>query len=136
VRKRTRAREIALQLLYQVDARGPEGLEEMEEYLARETGSAEDVRTFARRLVEGTIAAQERIDAILSKAAQNWKLDRMALVDRNILRMAVFEMLELDEVPPKVAINEAIELGKRYSTQQSGSFINGVLDRIRQEAGL
>ena len=136
MRKRTRAREIALQLLYQVDARGPEGLEEMEEYLARETGSAEDVRTFARRLVEGTIAAQERIDAILSKAAQNWKLDRMALVDRNILRMAVFEMLELDEVPPKVAINEAIELGKRYSTQQSGSFINGVLDRIRQEAGL
>jgi len=136
VRKRTRAREIALQLLYQVDARGPEGLEEMEDYLARETGSAEDVRTFARRLVEGTIAAQERIDAILSKAAQNWKLNRMALVDRNILRMAVFEMLELDEVPPKVAINEAIELGKRYSTQQSGSFINGVLDRIRQEAGL
>lgn len=136
MRKRTRAREIALQLLYQVDARGPEGLEEMEDYLARETGSAEDVRTFARRLVEGTIAAQERIDAILSKAAQNWKLNRMALVDRNILRMAVFEMLELDEVPPKVAINEAIELGKRYSTQQSGSFINGVLDRIRQEAGL
>jgi len=136
VRKRTRAREIALQMLYQADARGTEVLEQVEEFLAREAGGDDEVVEFARMLVQGTVEQGEAIDEIITGAAQNWHLRRMAIVDRNILRMAVFEMLHVEEIPAKVSINEAIEMGKRFSTQQSGSFINGILDRIRRERDL
>jgi len=136
VRKRTRSRELALQLLYQLDARGEEAEALMEEFLQREEPDDTELHEFTRCLVNGTQEAREEIDGLLAAAAENWRLDRMALVDRNILRMAVFEMLHLDEVPAKVAINEAIELGKRFSTKQSGSFINGILDRIRREKDL
>jgi len=133
VRKRTRSRELALQLLYQLDARGEEAEALIEEFLQREEPDDADVHAFTRCLVDGTMGAREEIDALLTAAAENWRLDRMALVDRNILRMAVFEMLHLEQIPAKVTINEAIELGKRFSTKQSGSFINGILDRIRRE---
>jgi len=133
VRKRTRSRELALQMLYQVDMRGEDAIEQMDHFLATEEPGAEEVQAFARRLVRGTHERRAEIDALLSGAAENWKLHRMAIVDRNILRMAVYEMLAIDEIPAKVTINEAIELGKRYSTKQSGSFINGILDRIRRE---
>ena len=136
MRKRTRSRELALQLLYQLDARGEEAESLIEEFLQREEPDDTDVHAFTRRLVSGTTAARGEIDELLSAAAENWRLDRMALVDRNILRMGVFEMLHLEEIPAKVTINEAIELGKRYSTKQSGSFINGILDRIRREKDL
>ena len=136
MRKRTRGREIALQMLYQADARGEEAMEGAAEFLDRESEGDAEVRAFAEQLVNGTLAAKPEIDAILSAAAQNWQVRRMALVDRNILRMAVFEMTRLPDIPSKVSINEAIELGKRYSTQQSGAFINGILDRIRREKGL
>jgi len=136
VRKRTRARELALQMLYQVDVRGPEALEGMEEMLEREAPGEPDVHAFARQLVRGTVERRERLDAIISAAAQNWQLSRMAVVDRNILRMAVYEMVFVEDIPAKVSINEAIEIGKRFSTQYSGSFINGILDRIRREQGL
>ena len=136
MRKRTRAREIALQMLYQADARGTEVLEQVEEFLAREAGGDDEVVEFARMLVQGTVEQGEAIDEIITGAAQNWHLRRMAIVDRNILRMAVFEMLHVEEIPAKVSINEAIEMGKRFSTQQSGSFINGILDRIRRERDL
>jgi len=133
MRKRTRARELALQLLYQVDARGEEVLEQADDFLDAQPGVDEEVRLFARELLEGTLKHREPIDEIISGAAQNWHLSRMAIIDRNIIRMAIFEMLHVDDIPAKVSINEAIELGKRYSTQQSGSFINGILDRIRRE---
>ena len=136
VRKRTRSREIALQMLYMIDVRGPEALDELDAFLDREAMTEPDVHQFARQLVEGTQENLADIDAALNRAAQNWQLSRMAIVDRNILRMAVYEMLHLEEVPAKVSINEAIELGKRYSTAQSGSFINGILDRIRREKKL
>ena len=136
MRKRTRGRELALQVLYMVDARGEEALDGLEEFLAREAPGETDAHAFARELLDGTLARRQEIDAIISAAAQNWNLRRMALVDRNILRMAVFEMLHLKDIPAKVSINEAIEMGKRFSTQQSGSFINGILDRIRRERGL
>ena len=132
MRKRTRARELALQLLYQIDARGDEILGTIDDYLAREEPD-EDVRRFARELIDGTGEMRPGIDEIIAAAAQNWHLSRMTLVDRNILRMAVYEMLHVPDIPAKVSINEAIELGKRYSTQQSGAFINGILDRIRRE---
>lgn len=136
MRKRTRARELALQMLYQVDARGKEALDDFGGFLEREAAGDDDVQRFARVLVDGTLEMRGDIDGVVSGAAQNWHLSRMALVDRNILRMAVYEMLYVEDIPAKVSINEAIELGKRYSTQQSGSFINGILDRIRREKEL
>jgi N utilization substance protein B len=96
----------------------------------------EDLLQFARELVEGTLEMRPGIDEMIRGATQNWDLARMANVDRNILRMAVHEMLHVKDIPSKVSINEAIELGKRYSTKQSGSFINGILDRIRRERNL
>ena len=136
VRKRTRSREIALQMLYMVDVRGPEALDDLDAFLDREAMTEPDIAEFARTLVEGTQEHLTDIDTALTRAAQNWQLRRMAIVDRNILRMAVYEMVHLEEVPAKVSINEAIELGKRFSTAQSGSFINGILDRIRREKKL
>ncbi len=136
MRKRTRGRELALQLLYMVDARGEEALLGVDDFLKQEAPDETEAHDFARQLLSGTLDKQEEIDEAISAAAQNWHLRRMALVDRNILRMAVYEMLHLKDIPSKVSINEAIELGKRFSTQQSGSFINGILDRIRREKGL
>ncbi|MHC4548989.1 MAG: transcription antitermination factor NusB [Planctomycetota bacterium] len=136
MRRRTRARELALQMLYQVDVRGDEVRADMDDFVSREAPGEPELQAFARQLLEGTLRMRARIDEIISAAAQNWNLKRMALVDRNILRMAVYEMLYAEDIPAKVSINEAIEMGKRYSTQQSGSFINGILDRIRREQGL
>jgi transcription antitermination factor NusB len=136
LRKRTRGRELALQLLYMVDARGEEALDEIDDFLAREAPNEEEAHAFARQLVQGTLAHKQEIDPVIAAATQNWNIRRMALVDRNILRMAVYEMLHVKDIPAKVSINEAIEMGKRFSTQQSGSFINGILDRIRRERGL
>ena len=136
MRKRTRARELALQMLYQLDARGDDAWDLVDPMLQREEPGADDVHEFARELIRGTMDKRDEIDVLLKAAAQNWQLHRMAVIDRNILRMAVFEMMHLDAVPAKVTINEAIELGKRFSTKQSGSFINGILDRIRREQNL
>ncbi|MHC4954405.1 MAG: transcription antitermination factor NusB [Planctomycetota bacterium] len=136
MRKRTRGRELALQVLYQIDARGEEAMPVIDAFLEQEEPNSPDVHAFAKELVDGTSERRAEIDALLSSAAENWRLARMALVDRNILRMAIFEMLHLEEIPAKVSINEAIELGKRFSTKQSGSFINGILDRIRREKDL
>jgi transcription antitermination factor NusB len=136
MRKRTRGRELALQLLYMVDARGDEALLGLDDFLRQEAPDETEAHAFARQLLSGTLDHQEEIDKAISAAAQNWNLRRMALVDRNILRMAVYEMLYLKDIPAKVSINEAIEMGKRFSTQQSGAFINGILDRIRRERDL
>jgi transcription antitermination factor NusB len=136
VRKRTRGRELALQLLYMVDARGDEALLGVDDFLKDEAPDEQEAHEFARQLLSGTLDNQEEIDKAISAAAQNWHLRRMAIVDRNILRMAIYEMLYLKDIPAKVSINEAIEMGKRFSTQQSGAFINGILDRIRRERDL
>ena len=90
-----------------------------------------DIVEFATRLVEGTLLQRATIDQKLAGVTRNWDLARMANVDRNVLRMAVYELMFCADVPPKVAINEAIELGKKYSTANSGGFVNGILDRIR-----
>jgi N utilization substance protein B len=90
--------------------------------------------TFARELIDGVLDHQERIDTHIRAASENWELRRMPVIDRNILRLAVFELLFRQDIPPKVSINEAIELGKRYSTERSGAFINGILDHIKNQA--
>ena len=129
MKKRTRAREIALQFLYQLDLRGDDLLDEAKSFIRGEERDAETAR-FAQRLVQGTFEHKTEIDRTIQAVAQNWNISRMAVVDRNVLRLATYELLHCEDIPPKVAINEAIELGKRYSTQNSGAFINGVLDKI------
>jgi transcription antitermination factor NusB len=133
VKKRTRARELALQFLYQIDLRGDELLAEAREFLRGEERDGETSK-FALRLVQGVIENKVEIDRTIQGVAQNWQISRMAVVDRNVLRLATYELLQCQDIPPKVAINEAIELGKRYSTQNSGAFINGILDKIMNRA--
>ena len=130
VRRRTKAREVALQLLFQYDLRGPNYEQELGTDLTGLCNEAaegdEEIRTFAVRLVEGTLKLRNEIDDRLKTVTRNWDLKRMASVDRN-------ELAHCADVPPKVAINEAIELGKKYSTANSGGFVNGILDRVRMD---
>ena len=128
MKKRTRARELALQFLYQADLVGKQP-SEIDDFLRDEERDAE-TRQFAHRLIEGTLESRDEINEMIQDVAQNWNISRMAVVDRNVLRLATHELLHCEDIPPKVAINEAIEIGKRYSTQNSGAFINGILDKI------
>lgn len=129
MKKRTRARELTLQFLYQLDLRGDELYAEARSYLRAEEQDAETTR-FALRLIEGVWEHWEEIDRSIQAVAQNWNIARMAVIDRNVLRLGTYELLHCPDIPPKVAVNEAIELGKRYSTANSGAFINGILDKI------
>ena len=130
MKKRTRARELALQFLYQIDLCGAELESEARAFLRQEE-SDKGAREFALHLIRGTRKNLEEINELIRQVAQNWHIDRMAVIDRNVLRMATYELMHCSDIPPKVSINEAIELGKRYSTQNSGGFINGVLDKIK-----
>jgi transcription antitermination factor NusB len=133
MKKRTRARELTLQFLYQYDLRGPEFLDEVKTFL-RDEESDKGTREFAMHLIRGTVDHLDEVNGLIREVAKNWDIGRMAVIDRNVLRMATFELLHCTDIPPKVSINEAIELGKRYSTQNSGGFINGVLDKIKDKA--
>ena len=135
IRKRTKAREYALQFLYMLDIRGSEIMGEETSFFAEQTDD-EDIISFARDLVEGVKEHREKIDATIEESTQNWELGRIATVDRNILREAIYELLFRPDIPPKVSINEAIELGKKFSTSNSGGFINGILDRIKRDNNL
>ncbi|MFH1680057.1 MAG: transcription antitermination factor NusB [Candidatus Eisenbacteria bacterium] len=126
--RRRRARELALKVLYRLDLTG-EGWEEVRDRL-EEYEKPESVRSFGRRLIEAVLHHREEIDRILGEAALNWEVRRMALVDRNILRVAAAEYLVLGETPAPVVIDEAVEIASRYSTEESGAFVNGILDRI------
>ena len=131
--KRRRARELALQHLYQWDFHGSEA--QPAEAAWEDLDDPDETRGFARRIVEGVKARQEEIDALLEDQSKNWKLYRMTRIDRNVLRIAVFELLAEPEVPAKVALNEAIEIGKKFGTTESGAFINGILDQICHRLG-
>jgi N utilization substance protein B len=131
---RSRSREIALQVLYSCDSiRAPSP--ELWGSTLDDAESSPEVKAFAQELVAGTLAQRGEIDALIATAAENWELSRLAAVDRNILRLAVHELASRPDIPAKVSINEAIELGKRFSTAQSGAFINGILDRVRRDLG-
>jgi len=131
--KRRKAREVALQFLYQLDQHGAEDpAPHGDEFWARHPVDR-DTQTFADALVRGSKQQQARIDQLLAQYAEHWDLERMAVVDRNILRMAVYELLWAPDVPPKAVINEAIEIAKKFGTTESSRFINGVLDRILRE---
>lgn len=131
--RRTRGREIALQVLYQLEQNPGQGPDEVTRFIQRRLREPK-LCAFASALVDGVLEHQPRIDSLISEVAENWRLDRMAAIDRNILRLGAYELLYCDEVPTKVAINEALELAKRYSTAQSSRFVNGILDRL-QAAG-
>lgn len=133
VKKRTRARELALQFLYQVDLLGSSVLPDLRAFLREMETDAESVQ-YAQRIVEGVHAQRAEVDRVIAEVAQNWKIHRMAVIDRNILRIGAWELLFVPEVPPKVSINEGIELGKRFSTANTGAFVNGILDKVRQIA--
>ncbi len=130
MKKRTRARELVLQALYQLDLQGDDFAPDIGDFI-REEEEDPDTANFAIKIAKGVVIEIDAIDTMIREIAQNWDIARMAVIDRNILRMATYEIKHLAEIPPKVSINEAIELGKRYSTKNSGAFINGVLDRIK-----
>jgi transcription antitermination protein NusB len=130
INRRTRAREVALQVLYLMEQNSGVDPNEVARFIERRLSEAK-TREFAESLVAGARANQPRIDDLISGVAENWRLDRMAAIDRNILRLGAYEMLFCPDVPTKVAINEALELAKRYSTAQSSRFVNGILDRLQ-----
>ncbi len=128
--RRTRAREVALQVLYQCEQNSGIHPLDIDRFIKRRLRD-EKLQGFAQAIFVGVQKHQTRIDELISNAAENWRIDRMAAIDRNILRLGVFEMLYDPNVPTKVAINEALELAKRYSTAQSSRFVNGILDRLQ-----
>ena len=130
---RHRARERALQCLYQWESTAAP-IDRLLERFWRAQEEPEEVRRFAERLVLGTIALVEPIDEIVAAQAANWRLDRMGMVDRNILRLGTYEILREPDTPAAVAIDEAIELAKRFSGDDAGHFVNGILDGIRRRA--
>jgi transcription antitermination factor NusB len=134
MRKRTKARELALQLLYQADVTHTQAGELIDGFFGMEANGQEEssVKEFAVDLVRNVCEKIGFLDGQIEKFATNWQLDRMATVDRNILRMASFELLFRSDIPPKVAINEAVELAKKYGDLESGKFVNGVLDKINK----
>jgi N utilization substance protein B len=155
--KRHEARERAVQFLFQHDLNPPEELEvALHEFwesqraaaIAEEKGAATwgqpvelpppsademAVRLFAEPLIRGALQYREEADALIRRHARNWELHRIAAVDRNVLRLAIYEMLHRPDIPPVVSINEAVDIAKKFSTQDSGRFVNGILDHIKSE---
>jgi len=129
MRQRRKAREVALQILYGLDV-SQGNLRDHVELFWQNFDAPENVKAFSSVLIEGTWDNRTQIDAFISSCADNWSVERMSRVDRSILRMAVYELLYCSDVPPKVAINEAIDLGKLFGSESSGAFINGVLDAL------
>ncbi|PYQ14984.1 MAG: transcription antitermination factor NusB [Acidobacteria bacterium] len=128
---RRRGREYALQMLYQVEV-GETGAEETFLTFWEGKNISEDARHFAESLVNGTLRHLSEIDSVLREGLEHWRLPRIAAVDRNVLRLAVYEFLQQPQTPSIVVIDEAIELAKRFGGEESGVFVNGVLDAIRK----
>ena len=127
---RRRSRELAMQALFYVDMRQNKSEEILDLYLQSFTPSKK-VLPFFLELVNGVIRERDRIDSMIERFSSNWKMSRMSCVDRNIMRIAVYEMLYCGDIPLKVSINEAIDVGKKFGTEESGAFINGILDSVR-----
>jgi N utilization substance protein B len=155
--KRREARELALQFLFQHELNPPDELDAAldlfweTQRLARweqkhnkatwgqpaelppPTVEEAAVWQFAESLIRGTLMHRDECDALIRKHAKNWDLARMAVVDRNVMRMAIYEMLHREDIPPVVSINEAVDIAKKYSTEESGRFVNGILDKVKSE---
>jgi N utilization substance protein B len=130
------SRELALQALFSFDVNKSDPAAGLAQFCAqREDELTDMVKPFFLDIVEGVLADIVDIDGLLNQYSKNWKLSRMPVVDRNIMRIATFELLKRKDIPPSVTINEAVEIGKKFGTRDSGAFINGVLDRIRLQEG-
>lgn len=127
---RRRSREMAIQVLYQVDM-AQSDIAEALRLFCEHFKAPESIRDFAIELVQGVHVHREEIDPLIKRFSEHWRLERMPAVDRNILRLAIYELIYRPDIPAKVSINEAVDLGKKYGSEDSGSFINGILDRIR-----
>ena len=127
---RRNARELALQALFAMDM-NRDFSDKMLERFCGHFQPAVSIGPFFMQLVTGVVELIPRIDSLIEKHSKHWKLDRMSCVDRNIMRIAVFEILRCNDIPPKVSINEAIDIAKKYGTEDSGAFINGIIDSIR-----
>jgi transcription antitermination factor NusB len=132
MRRRTLSREIALKILYANDITKEPVEECCRKFWENSDVTDEAVRKFADFLIFGVSENKEKVDRMIVKHTENWELERMATIDRNILRIASFELLYAKEIPPKVAINEAIEMAKKYGDRDSGKFVNGILDKINK----
>lgn len=128
--KRRRARELALQVLFHLEFNPDDNPSEAFDLICESFGAPESVREFAKMLVAGICCKKGELDKAIAQASRNWRIDRMTRVDRSILRMAVFEMMFVPDIPAKVSLDEAVELGKRFGSEDSGRYINGVLDHI------
>jgi transcription antitermination factor NusB len=127
--RRRKARELALQVLFHLEF-SPDDPSEVFDLLCKHFHSRTSIRPFSLELVRGVCENREQLDRVITQASENWRLDRMSRLDRCVLRLAAFEMLFMEEIPPKVSIDEAVELGKRFGGEDSASFVNGVLDHI------
>jgi N utilization substance protein B len=127
---RRRSRELAMQALFYMDNCRDYSEENLKQFCVN-FNPPQDILSFFDRLVRGVISEGSEIDSVIERFSSNWKISRMSCVDRNIMRIAVFELLWCGDIPSKVSINEAIDIGKKYGTEESGPFINGILDSIR-----
>jgi N utilization substance protein B len=133
---RREARELALQALYQLDATEERDREGGLTLFWTHFEGRDEVKSFARELVEGVRAEQPRIDALIAESSEHWRLPRLSRVDLNLLRLATFELLARPDIPASVTINEAIEIGRRFGSEDSAAFVNGVLDHIATVLGV
>jgi N utilization substance protein B len=127
---RRRSRELAMQALFFMDIQKNFSHDMLESFCDNYVTSREN-QPFFFELVEGVLLILPEIDALVEKYSSNWKISRMSRVDRNVMRIALYEMLYCDDIPVKVSINEAVDVGKKYGTEESGAFVNGIVDRIR-----
>lgn len=132
--RRRDGRRLVVQFLYQHDcAKNKEAVDESMRLFEELTGPERNAWQFAQPLLRGTLEKIEELDERIRRYSQNWELSRMAMVDRNVLRLALYELFFCEEIPPVVSINEAIDLAKQLGAEESGKFVNGVLDRAKQD---
>ncbi len=131
---RSQCREWALQFLYQAEFVGSRSREDLEGFWAHFHPEGPGVPAYLKELIAGVASHLEELDALIVRYSEHWRLERMTVVDRNLLRLAAFELLYQPKIPPKVVIHEAVELAKRYGSEDSGAFINGILDQIQKGA--
>jgi len=132
VATRRDAREWAVQLLFQVDLNPPEDAGPVLARFWEGVKSDKGTRKYAERIVRGVMSRRAELDQLIQECVDHWKMDRISVIDRNVIRMAVYEMLHCPDVPPVVSINEAVDIAKYFATADSGRFVNGILDRIRK----
>ena len=130
--RRRKAREDTLRILFRLEFENKQIEKTLDQYWKSKKAS-EEIKEYSTWLVNGVISDQAKIDNIIQQVSEHWRISRMALVDRNILRMAVFELLYEEKIAPAIVINEAIEIAKKYSGEEAATFVNGILDAIRKD---